>query len=174
MWGMVAEFRDHHAVSRAARQLRQAGYRRLDAFTPYPVEEMETALGLPPTRIGLAVLVGGLLGAAGGYALQWYTMVVDYPINVGGRPLHSWPAFIPVTFEMMVLTATLFGVLALFVRNGLPRPHHPVLAAVALDRASEGGFFLAVEASDPRYSAPWTRQTLERLGALSVAEVPDA
>lgn len=174
MWGLVAQFPDAEALTVAARRLRAAGYRRLDAFTPYPVEEVADAIGLGQTRIGLAVLVGGLLGAIGGYALQWYTMTVDYPINVGGRPLHSWPAFVPVTFELMVLTASIVGVVALFAVNRLPQPHHPLFAVPAFDRASQDGFFLAVEASDAKFSPVATPGLLQRLGAELVRVVPDA
>jgi hypothetical protein len=174
MWGLVARFDDAHALGRAARGLREQGYRRLDAHTPYPVDGLAEAIGLLPTRIGLVVLVAGLLGAAGGYAMQWYLMAIDYPINVGGRPLNSWPAFIPITFELMVLTAALAGVVALLVRNGLPRPHHPVFGAPGFDAASQDGFYLSVEEHDPRFSPQSTPALLRRLGARSVVEVPDA
>jgi hypothetical protein len=174
MWGMLAEFDGPETLARAARRLREAGYERLDAYTPYPVEAVGEALARRRTRIGWSVLVAGLLGAAGGYALQWYLMVVDYPINVGGRPLHSWPAFIPVTFELMVLTASVVGVVALFARNGLPCPHHPLFSVAAFERASQDGWFLSVEASDPCFSPRWTARLLERLGARLVREVPDA
>jgi hypothetical protein len=171
---LLAEFEDGHALAAAARRLRASGYRRLDAHTPYPVIEVEEALALPGTRLGWVVFAAAMLGAAGGYAMQWYLMVIDYPINVGGRPLHSWPAFVPITFEVMVLTASIGGVVALFARNGLPRPHHPVLAALHLDRVTGGGFFLAVEAGDAAFDAPWTRRLLGRLGATEVTDVPDA
>jgi hypothetical protein len=173
MWGLLAEFETAERVESAARHLRAAGYRHLEAYTPYPVDAVNRALGRR-TRIGLAVLAGGLAGAAGGYFLQWYLMAVDYPINVGGRPLHSWPAFIPVTFELMVLTASIVGVVALFVRNGLPRPHHPLFAVDMFARASQDRFFLSVDASDERFSLEWTPRLLRRLGARRVEEVPDA
>jgi Protein of unknown function (DUF3341) len=174
MWGVLAQFPDAEALTVAARRLRLLGYRRLDAFTPHPSDEVADAIGLPPTRIGMAVLIGALAGAAGGYALQWWTMVVDYPINVGGRPLHSWPAFVPITFEVMVLTAAIVGIVALFVVNRFPEPHHPLFAVPAFEHASQDAFFLAVEASDAKFSLDVTPRILERLGALLVRVVPDA
>jgi ActD protein len=174
MWGLLAVFDDHETLVRAARRLREAGYERLDAYTPWAVDEVADAVGVRRTRIGWSVLAGGLLGAGGGYLMQWYLMAVDYPINVGGRPLHSWPAFIPITFELMVLTAAISGVVTLFLRNGLPRPYHPVFAAPSFARASQDRFCLAVEAADPRFSREWTRRLLERLGARTVEEIPDA
>jgi hypothetical protein len=174
MWGLLAEFGGHTALETAAREARRNGYVRLEAYSPYPLESVADAVGHRGTRIGWAVLASGLLGAATGYVLQYYLMAVDYPINVGGRPLHSWPAFIPVTFELMVLFAAVGGVIALFVRLGLPRPHHPLFAVPAFERATQDGFFLGIEAADPRFSRERTSALLHRLGARAVHEVPDA
>jgi hypothetical protein len=174
MWGLLAEFGGHTALETAARAARRDGYVRLEAYSPYPLESVADAVGHRRTRIGWAVLAGGLLGAASGYVLQYYLMAVDYPINVGGRPLHSWPAFIPVTFELMVLFAAVGGVVALFLRLGLPRPHHPVFGVPPFERATQDAFFLGIEAADPRFSPDRTAALLHRLGARAVHEVPDA
>ncbi len=173
-WGVLAEFDGEQALVAAARRTRAAGHRRLDACTPYPVEGLAEALGLRrPRPVALAALLGGLAGAAGGYALQAYVMAVDYPLNVGGRPLHSWPAFVPVTFELMVLAASLSATVALFVGNRLPQPHHPLFGAPGFERASQGGFFLAVEVSGATAVAEETRALLLRLGAREVVDVDE-
>jgi hypothetical protein len=143
----------------------------VEAYSPYPLEELPEALGLGRTWIGLVVLVGGMLGGAAGYALQVYVSVVAYPLNVGGRPLHSWPAFVPVTFEMAILGAAAAAVLGMLFMNGLPRPHHPLFNVPDFARASQDGFFLAVEATDPRFDLRKTRVVLQAAGALSVSEV---
>jgi hypothetical protein len=174
MWGMLASFDDAGALALAALRLREAGYRRFDTYTPYQLGELADVPGTPRSRIATVVFAAAVLGAIGGYAMQWYLMVVSYPINVGGRPLHSWPAFVPITFELMVLSASVAGVVALFVRNGLPRLHHPLFGVPGFERASQDGFWLAVEATDGMFSPHWTKRTLERLGAREVHEVPDA
>ena len=120
----------------------------------------------------LVVLIGGLLGLVGGYALQYYCAVIAYPVNVGGRPLHSWPAFIPVTFEMAVLGSSLFAVLGMLAMNGLPRPHHPLFGVPQFDRATRDRFFLCVLRTDPHYQEQATRKFLEQLGAREVVDVP--
>jgi len=174
-WGLVAEFADPETLLRAARGVRGAGYTRVDAYTPYPLPEVEEALQLArPRPVALITLLGGLVGAAGGYAMQYYLMAIDYPIDIGGRPLHSWPAFVPVTFELMVLVASLTVTVGLFLMNGLPRPHHPLFEIPAFARASSDRFFLAIEAADARFDLVGTRALLDRLNARSVAEVPDA
>jgi Protein of unknown function (DUF3341) len=174
MWGMLATFDDAPALAQAALRLHEAGYRRFDTYTPYQLDELADLPGTPRSRIAAVVFAAGALGAIGGYLMQWYLMVVSYPINVGGRPLHSWPAFVPITFELMVLAASTAGVVALFVRNGLPRLHHPLFGVPGFERASQDGFLLAVEAIDRMFSAHGTKQTLERLGAREVHEVADA
>jgi hypothetical protein len=171
LYGLLAEFDDPDLLARAARHLRRLGYRRVEAYSPYPLEELPEALGLGRTWIGLVVLVGGMLGGAAGYALQVYVSVVAYPLNVGGRPLHSWPAFVPVTFEMAILGAAAAAVLGMLFMNGLPRPHHPLFNVPDFARASQDGFFLAVEATDPRFDLRKTRVVLQAAGALSVSEV---
>jgi hypothetical protein len=143
----------------------------VEAYSPYPLDELPEALGLGRTWIGLVVLVGGVLGGAAGYALQVYVSVAAYPLNVGGRPLHSWPAFVPVTFELAILGAAVAAVLGMLFMNGLPQPHHPLFNVPGFARASQDGFFLAVEAVDPRFDLRKTRVVLQAAGALSVSEV---
>ncbi len=174
LWGVLAEFGDEHRLVEAARRVRASGYRRVDAYTPYAVEGVQDALGIPRAhRVALITLVGGLVGAAGGYALQYYLMAFDYPINVGGRPLHSWPAFVPVTFELMVLCASLTVTVGLFLMNRLPRPHHPLFGVPAFAHATQDGFFLSVEAEDPRFDRERTRAVLFHAGAVGVSDVYD-
>jgi hypothetical protein len=122
IYGLMAEFENPQDLVNAARQARAAGYRRMDAYTPFPVEGLADALQLGSTRIPFIVLIGGIIGAVLGYGMQYYLSAVDYPLNIGGRPYHSWPAFIPVTFEMTILVAGLFAVLGMLALNGLPMP----------------------------------------------------
>lgn len=169
--GIIAEFTNVTALVRAIEEARKAGYRDMDAYTPYPVEEVSEALGHHRSILPLLVLVGGILGAAGGFALQYWTSVIDYPLNVGGRPYNSYISFIPVVFECTILVAsfvTVFGMLAL---NGLPRPHHPIFNANNFALASRDRFFLCVEATDPEFELTKTRAFLEGLAPHAVSEV---
>jgi hypothetical protein len=171
LFGLLAEFGDQEALLAAARRLRAAGYVNLDAYTPYPVEDLAEELGLRETRVPLVVLVGGILGGTGGYLLQVWLNVKDYPINVGGRPLNSIPAWIIVTFELTILSAALFAVLGMLALNGLPRPHHPVFNVPEFALASTNRFFLAVETRDPRFTEQGTRELLESLGPKGVWDI---
>jgi hypothetical protein len=168
----MAEFETAEEVLRATRQARQAGYRVMDAYTPYPVEGLATELELPRTRVPFVVLVGALVGAAVGFFMQYWSMAVDYPFNAGGRPPNSWPVFIPITFEVMVLVAALAALFGMLFLNGLPRPHHPVFNVPRFARASQDRFFLCIEATDPRFDREGTRQFLARMNPKEVAEVP--
>jgi hypothetical protein len=173
LYGLMAEFDTADGIVRAAREVRARGYRNVDAYTPYPLEELTEALHLHRTRVPLVVLCGGIFGLLFGWGLQYYTAVVDYPINIGGRPVYAWPSFVVPTFETTVLFsafAALFGMLAL---NGLPRPYHPVFNVPAFARASRDRFFLAVEASDARFDMDETRAFLRSLGAIDVSEVDE-
>jgi hypothetical protein len=168
----MAEFETAGEILEAVRASRREGYRVMDAYTPYAVEGLASELGLPHTRVPFVVLTAGLVGAAVGFFMQYWSMAVDYPFNVGGRPENSWPVFIPIAFEVMVLVAsfaTLFGMLFL---NGLPRPHHPVFNVPRFARASQDRFFLCIEATDPRFDREGTKQFLARLRAKDVVEVP--
>ena len=172
LYGLLAEFERPEDLVRAARRAHEEGYRRLDAYSPLPVHGLADALGFHHTRLPLIVLLGGLAGAAGGYYLQYWISVVDYPINVGGRPYNSWPAFLVVTFELTILVAALSAVLGMLALNGLPRPHHPVFNVSAFRRASRDRFFLAIETGDPRYDPDRTRDFLRSLNPTAVHEVP--
>jgi hypothetical protein len=170
-FGLLAEFPGPHELVEAAKKVRSGGYREIDAYTPYPVEELAEALHLGRSHIPKIVLAGGLVGALGGYGLEYWTSVVAYPLNVGGRPLHSWPAFIPPAFETTVLLAAFAAVFGMLALNGLPQPYHPVFNVDAFDRASRDRFFLCVESRDPRFDLEATRRFLEGLGPTRVLEV---
>jgi hypothetical protein len=172
IYGMLAEFDDATALVGAIRRAREEGFTRMDAYTPFPVEEVAHELGFHKTRLPLIVLLGGIAGGLGGYFLQYYATVIDYPLNIGGRPLHSWPSFIPVTFECTVLLASLAAVLGMFALNGLPMPYHPVFNVPGFALASRDRFFLCVEADDPKFDRQATWQFLRSQGAREVSEVP--
>ena len=163
--GLMAEFEDVQQLIEAARRTREAGYRHYDAYTPIPVEELAEVMHAHDNRLSWLVLVGGILGLVGGYGLQYWTSVIDYPINIGGRPLHSWPAFIPPAFETTILGAALFCVLGMLALNGLPMPYHPVFNVPEFARASSDRFFLAIEARDPVAKEHPPREFLESAGA---------
>ena len=169
--GLMAEFADLGDLVRAARGTREAGYRRFDAYTPFPSEELAEAMAIPRDRLPLVVLTGGVLGGLGGYALQYWTSVIAYPLNVGGRPVHSWPAFIPPTFETIVLGAALAVVLGMLALNGLPMPYHPVFNVPRFALSSRDRFFLCIEAVDPLFDREETRRFLERFVPRQVSEV---
>jgi hypothetical protein len=168
---LLAEFQGPHELVEAARRVRSEGYREVDAFTPYPVEELSEALHLGRSHIPKIVLAGGIVGALGGYGLEYWTSVVAYPLNVGGRPLHSWPAFIPPAFETTVLLAAFAAVIGMLALNGLPQPYHPVFNVAAFERASRDRFFLCVESRDSKFDPETTRRLLESLGPVKVLEV---
>ena len=169
--GLMAEFEDPTALVHAAEQTHAAGYRRVDAYSPFPIEELHHALGSPHSRLPLIVLIGGVIGCVGGFLLQYWTMAVSYPINVGGRPLNSWPAFIPVTFECTILVASLSAVLGMLALNGLPMPYHPVFNVERFALASRNRFFLMIEARDKQFDLEATRQFLQSLGPREVSTV---
>ncbi len=169
--GLLAEFTSPEAVFDAARRVHDAGYARAEAYTPFPVEDLSQALGFHRTRVARIVLIGGVCGAVAAFFMMWFANVIHLPWNVGGRPPNSWPAFIPITFEMGVLFASLCAVIGMLAMNGLPEPYHPVFNAPNFQLASRDRFFLCVEAADPKFDAPATRAFLESLGPLSVTEV---
>ena len=169
--GLMAEFETPTALVEAATKARLAGYRKLDAYSPIPIEELNEALALKRTRLPMLVLAGGILGGIGGYSLEYWTQAIAYPLNLGGRPLHSWPHFIPVTFETTVLGAALCAFVGMWALNGLPQPYHPVFNVPAFARASRDRFFLCIEAADPRFDRHATQTFLESLHPVGVSEV---
>jgi len=170
--GVIAEFDDPERLKEATSKARERGYRRMDAYCPFPLEGMADALGLGRSRIALITLVAGLAGAAAMFGLQWYAAVADYPWNIGGRPTFSWPSFIPLTFEVGVLSASICGVAGMFLLNGFPRLYHPVFDAVGFERASVDRFFLCIESGDERFDREATRAFLESFEPLRVSLVP--
>ncbi|HET8877125.1 MAG TPA: DUF3341 domain-containing protein [Casimicrobiaceae bacterium] len=171
LYGLLAEFRDGDALVDATARATAAGYRNVDAYAPFSVPGLADALGFRRDRVALITLLGGIAGGVGIYFLQWYSAVIDYPINAGGRPLHSWPAFIPATFECTVLGAALAAFFGFLILNGLPKLHHPIFNADDFDLASRNRFFLCVEAADPRFERAATQRFLESLDPLRVTEV---
>jgi hypothetical protein len=175
LYGLTAEFEHAEDLIVASRRTREAGYRRVDAYTPFPVEGLEEALGLRDVSVPYVMLAAGIIGCLMGFGLLYYSMVFDYPLNVGGRPGNprdfAWPMYIPITFEITVLTTALTGVVAMFWLNGLPQPYHPVFDAPNFQEATSSRFFLCIEARDPRFEPQETRRFMETLGALRVSEV---
>lgn len=170
--GLLAEFDSAAALTAAVRRVRAATRFAPEAYAPCPLEELGALLPPHRDRIPLAMLLGALAGGIGTFALEWYSAVVDYPLDVGGRPLFSWPAFLPPALEMTLLGAALCGVAAMLIGNGLPRLHHPLFAVPAFERASRDRFFLLLRADDPPFEARAARALLESLAPLAVHEVP--
>lgn len=171
-YGLMAEFDSPQQLLDAAHKAHAAGYKKLDAYSPFPIEGLAEAIGFHKNMVPFVVLVGGIIGGLSGYLLQYYVAVITYPVNVGGRPYHSWPSFIIVTFEMTILFAGLSAVFGMLALNGLPQPYHPVFNVAEFAKASENKFFLVVDASDPEYDAAATRAFLKSLAPRLVSEVP--
>jgi hypothetical protein len=171
LYGLLAEFESEEDLLLAARQAFQAGYRRLDAFSPLPIEGLAEAVGFEKTQLPLVTLIGGVCGGLAGYGLQYYINVINFPLNIGGRPFHSWPAFIPVTFELTVLGAALATVFGMFAMNGLPTPYHPVFNVPRFALATRNRFFLCIKARDPKFDRQETRHFLESVKNLGVYEI---
>jgi hypothetical protein len=171
IYGLMAEFTTPTDLVNAARRVHEAGYRKVDAYSPYPMEEVSEALDFHHSPLPKIVLGGGILGALAGYGLQYWTSLIDYPLNVGGRPLHSWPAFIPVAFETTILFAALGAVFGMLALNGLPEPYHPVFNVPSFALASRDRFFICIESIDPKYDHDATWSFLVSLGARAVSEV---
>ena len=173
LYGLMAEFHSPEAIVKAAEAVHAAGYRKVDAYTPYPMEEVLDALHLHETHVPKLALAGGLLGMAGGWGLQYWSSVVEYPMNIGGRPFFSWPAFIVPTFETTVLGAAFATVIGMLLLNGFPQPYHPVFNVKSFATASRDRFFLCIESRDPKFDQEQTRQLLKGLGAYEVSEVEE-
>ena len=173
IYGVIAEFDNPGDLIAAARRAREAGYRKLDAYTPYPIHELTEALALPRTRLPIIVFAGGALGFAVALGMQWFAAAVHYPLNIGGRPLASWPSFVPITFELTVLFAAFAAVLGMLGLNGLPMPYHPIFNAPRFVLASRDRFFLCIEAKDPLFDVEKTSRFLATLKARVVSEVEE-
>jgi ActD protein len=171
--GLMAEFEDANDLVAAAHRAYHEGYRAMDAYSPLPIEELHDAIGFHHTRLPLIVLIGGIVGCVGGYLLQWWASSIAYPLNVGGKPFHSWPMFIPITFECTILGAALAAVFGMLALNGLPQPYHPVFNVPRFALASRNRFFLCIEARDQLFDLEDTRAFLETLGPREVTTVAD-
>jgi hypothetical protein len=171
LYGVIAEFETPGDLVHAARKVYEQGYRRINGYSPYPIEELSEAIGFTHTRLPLIVFIGGVLGGLAGFGMQYYMEVIDYPLNVGGKPYNSWPAFIPITFECIVLAAAFSAVLGMLILNKLPQPYHPVFNVPNFAMATRDRFFLAVEANDPKFDHDRVTSLLRDLNALEVSDV---
>ena len=172
LYGLMAEFADATSLVEAAKRTQAEGYRKYDAYSPFPIHELFEAMEVDDKRLPFMVLMGGIFGCLAGFGLCYWVSVIAYPLNIGGRPYNSWPSFIPVTFEVTILLASLTTVLTLIVLNGLPMPYHPVFNVQRFrERASQDGLFLAIEADDPKFDRERTRTFLQGLGATEVNEI---
>jgi len=171
VYGIMVEFEEPEPLLAAARRARAQGYTCLDAYSPFAVEGLIELIGERDHRVATMTLIGGLTGGVTGYVMQYFAATVSYPFNIGGRPLHSAPAFIPVTFELTILFAAFFALISMLLMNGLPRPYHPVFNVPTFARASQDRFFLCIRADDARYDAATTRTFLESLGGVGVYDV---
>ena len=169
---MLAEFDTSTDLVDAAKAAYAAGYRKMDAYSPFPIEEASEAIGFHKSRVPLIVLLGGMLGGLSGFGLQYWINVISYPLNIGGKPYDSWPAFIVPTFEMTILFAGLSGVFGMFALNGLPMPYHPLFNVDRFSAVTRDKFFLCVEAADPKFDLVDTQRFMESLKPLSISEVP--
>jgi len=172
IYGLLAEFANPHALLEAARRTRNSGFHCVEAYCPFPIHGLSEALGLKQSRVPLITLIGGIVGAGGGFFMQWYSAAIDYPLNIGGRPYNSWPAFIPITFELGVLCAGMAAVLGMLWLNKLPQPHHPLFNVPIFTAASRDKFFLCIESTDAKFELQETRRFLESLEPLDIWEVP--
>jgi ActD protein len=171
LYGVIAEFEGPGELVHAARKTYEAGYTRINGYSPYPIEELSEAIGFTHTSLPLIVFIGGVIGGLSGFFMQYWIEVIDYPLNVGGKPYNSWPAFIPITFEMTVLFAAFAAVFGMLVLNKLPQPYHPVFNAPNFALATRDRFFLAVEANDPKFDHDAVVQLLKSMGAIEVSDV---
>ncbi len=171
IYGLMAEFDNPTDLVAAARRTYEEGYRRINGYSPFPIEELSEAIGFHHTRLPLLVLIGGIVGGLAGYLMQFYLSAIEYPLNVGGRPYHSWPSFIPITFETTILGAALTTVFGMLALNGLPQPYHPVFNAPRFALATRDRFFLAIEARDPLFDYEKTKQFMQTLEPREVFDV---
>ena len=171
IYGLLAEFEKPDELLAATRKAHDAGYRRIDAFSPMPIADLAEACGFHQTKVASITLCGGIVGCLGGFGLQYYASVISYPLNIGGRPYNSWPAFIPITFETTVLGAAIACVVGMLALNGLPSPYHPVFNVPRFALASRDRFFLCVKSRDRKFDLAHTRKFLEGLLPVGVYEI---
>lgn len=172
LYGVIAEFHDVPALMAAANAAREAGYKKIDAYSPFPIHGLAEATGFNKTHLSALVLGGGIIGGISGFFMCWYANVISYPMNIGGKPYNSWPAWIPITFECTILLAAFCAVFGMIILNGLPMPYHPVFNVRRFDQASRDKFFLVIEAADPKFDHVEARRFLENLGPREVNDVP--
>ena len=171
-YGLLAKFDTPEALLFATNRIYEAGYRKFDTYSPYPVEGLAHAMRLRSSPLPYVVLVGGILGALIGFGMQWYATVFGNPWNIGGRPLNSWPAYVPIAFETTILFAAFAGVIGLFIFTRLPQPYHPVFNSEDFtDHGSQDSFYLGIEASDQKFDVDNTRKYLKELGSIQVTEI---
>jgi hypothetical protein len=171
IYGILAEFHSPHEVVEAAKKVHEAGYRKVDGYSPYPIEELSEALEFHHSPLPKLVLTGGILGLLGGFGLEYWASVIEYPHNIGGRPFFSWPAFIVPAYETTILFAAGTAVLGMLALNGLPEPYHPVFNVPGFALATRDKFFICIEATDPKFDRVETRKFFESIGASEVSEV---
>jgi len=173
VWGLLAEFDTPQTIYHACENVRDEGYRNWDAHVPFPVHNLEKAMGVPASKVPWIVLGMALFGLMAGFTLQWWTTAVDYPVMVAGKPFVSWPAWVPVTFELTILLGAFGAVFGMLALNRLPTFHHPLFNSERFERATDDKFFIAIEARDPLYDAKKTRKLLQKLGAVNVEEIAE-
>jgi len=171
-YGVMAEFNDAQALLDAANTTREAGYKNFDAYSPFPIHGLSEAVGFHHTKLSAVVLVMGILGGLGGFFMCWYANVISYPLNIGGKPYNSWPAWIPITFECAILLAAFGAVFGMLALNGLPMPYHPVFNVKRFEQASRDRFFLVIQSRDPKFDIDTVYQLLDGLNPREVADVP--
>ena len=170
-FGLMAEFETEEAFIQATRKTREEGYQKMDAYSPYPIEEIIDILHLHKNKLPLMVLMGGIMGGLGCYFMEYFASVIHYPLNIGGRPLHSWPSFFPPAYELTILGAAFAAVFGLLAMNGFPMPYHPVFNVPAFEHASNDRFFICIESEDPKFDLENTQRFLESLRPVGVSRV---
>lgn len=172
-FGLLAEFENPQILYTACEKVRDAGYKQWDAYTPFPVHGLDKAMGIPASKVPWVALGGALTGMCTAVMLQWYTSAVEYPLVISGKPLFSWPAFVPITFELSILFGAFGAVLGMLAINGLPKPYHPLFSSERFARVTDDKFFIAIEVGDEKFDAASTEAFLKEIGAVYVEMVAD-